>query len=298
MRTQCEKSAQSNRRRASPFGARVQFLSASRRRASPLGGGALPLVDWLRRKRRGRAMVHRWLFILPSLAIVCSRSFAGTFTVTLKVVDAGNMPIAKADASPFWDVKDGVMTTPAKMAGVTDDSGKTVLQVDDYNESRPVLVLSADRALGGIVGVSKTNDGKVVTARLGPTVRVKGRLGCQELNLKPEWANTIVTADGFGVYFAQDTSKSAEFEFVLPAGKYALSSYGTDVEDTRQTVTLAIDRSEYNLGTMDMKASPIAKLKGKTPPGWAITDARGVKADVKLSDYKGKWVYVEFWGFW
>jgi len=76
------------------------------------------------------------------------------------------------------------------------------------------------------------------------------------------------------------------------------SSYRTDVEDTRQTVILSIDHSEYNLGTLDMKASPIAKLKGKTPPGWAITDARGVKADVKLSDYKSKWVYVEFWGFW
>ena len=143
-------------------------------------------------------MVNRWLFILLSLAIVCSKSFAGTFTVTLKVVDAGNMPIAKADAALFWDVKDGVMTTQANRAGVTDDSGKAVLRVDDSDENRAVLVLSAARALGGIVGVSKTNDGKVVTAMLGPTVRVKGKLECKELNSKPEWANTVVTADGFG----------------------------------------------------------------------------------------------------
>jgi hypothetical protein len=29
-----------------------------------------------------------------------------------------------------------------------------------------------------------------------------------------------------------------------------------------------------------------------------VTDARGVKRDVQLSDFKGKWVLIEFWGFW
>ena len=30
-----------------------------------------------------------------------------------------------------------------------------------------------------------------------------------------------------------------------------------------------------------------------------VTDTfRGVKADVRLADSKGKWVYIEFWGFW
>ena len=52
------------------------------------------------------------------------------------------------------------------------------------------------------------------------------------------------------------------------------------------------------MGTLDLKASPIAKLKGKPAPGWEITAARGVKPQVKLADYKGKWVYLEFWGFW
>jgi hypothetical protein len=63
-------------------------------------------------------------------------------------------------------------------------------------------------------------------------------------------------------------------------------------------VTLTADRPEHDLGTADMKATPIAKLKGKPFPEWEIADARGVKADVKLSDYKGKWVYIEFWGYW
>jgi len=43
---------------------------------------------------------------------------------------------------------------------------------------------------------------------------------------------------------------------------------------------------------------PLAKLYGKEPPPLKITDARGVDKNVKLSDYKGKWVVLEFWGFW
>src|SRR5438874_7111344 len=71
-----------------PCGAALEFVHPSCRRASPFGGGAIPPVDWVQRKRSARAMVHRWLFMLLSLASIFSRSFAGTFTVTLKVVGA------------------------------------------------------------------------------------------------------------------------------------------------------------------------------------------------------------------
>ena len=190
------------------------------------------------------------------------------------------------------------MTPRGEKPIVTDADGKAVLRVDDWNEKRPVLVLSADRTLGGVVGVSKADDGKEAAVTLGPTIRVKGKLECKELNFKPDWTNTTVTADGFRAFCVQNISKSAAFEFVLPAGKYKLWSCGTDVEDARKTVALTADHREYDLGTIDLKASPIAKLKGKTPPEWMIADARGVKKDVKLADYKGKWVYLEFWGFW
>ena len=243
-------------------------------------------------------MFHRWLVALLPLAIVCPVSFADTFTVTVKAVDADKRPVAKADVGLFWNVKDGAMTPAAEKPLVTDADGKAVLRVDDWNEKRPLLVLSADRTLGGLVGVSKADDGKEATVALGPTIRLKGKLECKELNFKPEWVNTTVTPDGFQPYFAQNISKSAAFEFVLPAGKYKLWSYGTDVEDARRTVSLTADQHECDLGAIDLKASPIAKLRGKTPPDWVIADARGAKAGVKLADCKGKWVYIEFWGFW
>ena len=159
-----------------------------------------------------------------------------------------------------------------------------------------MLVLSADRTLGAIIGVSKADDGKEVLAALKKTAHVKGRLNCKELNRKPVWVSTTVATEGFRPPFASDMNESAVFEFVLPSGKYTLGSYGTDVQTTKQTLTVA--HSDCDLGTIDMKATPLANLRGRKLPDWVIADARGVKADVKLSDYKGKWVYIEFWGFW
>jgi len=60
----------------------------------------------------------------------------------------------------------------------------------------------------------------------------------------------------------------------------------------------AADKPDVAMGTIDMPATVIAKHVGKAPPEWNVTDARGVAKTVKISDFKGKWVMIEFWGFW
>jgi hypothetical protein len=239
-------------------------------------------------------MLNRWSFLLLWLAT--HSAFGATFKVTVKVVDAENRPVSNANVTLMWTINDG--KTGGDKETLTDNQGKVVLQPEDWNETRPALIFSADRKLGAVVAVSKEDDGKEVTATLGPTVRLKGKLDCTELKSPPRWANTLVIPDGFHPYFAQYMTKSAQFDFVLPVGKYMLNSYGTDVESLKQTITLSTNRMEHDLGTLDLKASPIAKLKGKPAPLWQTTAARGVKRGAKLSDYKGKWVYLEFWGFW
>lgn len=41
-----------------------------------------------------------------------------------------------------------------------------------------------------------------------------------------------------------------------------------------------------------------AQSAGKSAPAWHISEARGVEKSAKLEDYRGKWVIVDFWGFW
>jgi hypothetical protein len=243
-------------------------------------------------------MVPRGLLALLFFTLSYSPTLAETFTVNVKAVDVNQKPVPAAEAGLFWEVEKRGMTARANQSVVTDANGKGVLRVEDWNEKRPLLVLSPDHKLGAIVGVSKPDDGKELTVTLGPTVRLKGKLDCTELKATPEGASTIVFADGFRAFFAQDMRTSAAFDFVLPAGKYKLVFSGNDVERAKRLIDVQVGRSEYDLGTIDLKATPMAKLRGKTPPEWVIADARGVKADVKLADQKGKWVYIEFWGFW
>jgi hypothetical protein len=236
------------------------------------------------------------------LAVGCPTSFTDTFSVTLKVVDTDKKPIAGADVDLVWRVNDGEMNGAAQKPIVTGADGRARITLEVpfaksfLGQRRAALVLSSDRRRGGIVGVSLGDNGNELTVTLTPTVRVKAKLDCKDLNFKPEWVTTTVTVDAYRVHFAESRSRSLTFEFVLPAGKYTFRSHAPDVEVAEQTVALAADYPDYDLGTVALKASAIGKLKGKPAPAWAITDARGVNADVKLTDYKGKWVYIKFWG--
>jgi hypothetical protein len=47
----------------------------------------------------------------------------------------------------------------------------------------------------------------------------------------------------------------------------------------------------------ETKTNALSNSVGKTLPDWTVTDVRNAKKDVKLADFKGKWVLLEFWGF-
>ena len=61
----------------------------------------------------------------------------------------------------------------------------------------------------------------------------------------------------------------------------------------KQSASKAID-----LGEITATATVIARHIGKKPPELTVTEARGIGKDVKLSDFKGRWLLIEFWGYW
>ena len=220
---------------------------------------------------------------------------AQTFAVTVVAVDSLDRPIAKAEVAAHWQSKAGRMEP---FRGVsTGPDGRAVVRLD-ADSTRPVMVLSADRSLGGFAAATKADAGKELRVVLKPTVKVKGALDCPELGRKPEWANVYVQSSGPRDRFAQCTTTDGSFSFTLPPGDYAMMQYGTDIE-TKRAEPLELDgtRSEVDLGTCTMTATPVGKLKGKPAPELAATAARGAKPDAKLADYKGKWVLLDFWHF-
>ena len=58
------------------------------------------------------------------------------------------------------------------------------------------------------------------------------------------------------------------------------------------------DKRDLDLGVVEFEATFLALHYGKPLPAWNVTDARRTTKLAQLSDYRGKWVLVEFWGFW
>ncbi len=242
-------------------------------------------------------MNRRFLIAVGLLSLVLPEwgRAAGDLTIAGKVVDAAGKPVASVELSAFWTSRASSMQGHESVK--SDQDGRFSLKVPDYGRGVAVLAVDKDRKTGGILAVEKGSAANDVTVTLGPLVRVKGNFFSKELNRKPTWTNVyIMTPDGSR--FLGCDSQEATFSFLLPPGKYSFWGYGADIKSVKEDLVVPADKAELDMQTLDVPATVIARHKGKTPPAWHVTDARGVKKDVTLADFKGKWVLVEFWGFW
>jgi hypothetical protein len=214
--------------------------------------------------------------------------------VTGRVVDAAGKPVAGAEISWYWNIQDGKMN--AYKGATTKEDGRFTVAVAFYGRSQGLLALDKERKTGGLLVLDEKAAARPVEIKLGPLVHVHGKFGCKELDKPLKW--TMVYMMSGTSRFLGCSSEQASFSFHLPPGTYKFWGYGTDIQDLKKGITLSADKPDFDMGTLDMAATIIARHKGKEPPAWHVTDARGVKKDVKLSDFKGKWVLLEFWGYW
>jgi hypothetical protein len=227
------------------------------------------------------------------LALPLTAAAQEEMKVSGRVVDATGKPVAVAEVANFWNAENDKMQ-PYKGV-ITNADGRFTLSVTFYSRGQALLALDKDRKTGGLV-VVEPKDTKPVEIKLVPLVYVHGKFFCKELNKRPDWTNVYMMSGQ--ARFLSCSSKEACFSFRLPPGTYNFWGYGTDIQRLRKDITLKADEPDLDLKMIDMPAEVIARYKGKVPPQWNVTDARGVKKDVKLSDFKGKWVLLEFWGYW
>ena len=148
-----------------------------------------------------------------------------------------------------------------------------------------------------VASVQPKDSTDVAPMKLAPLVKVSGRFESKELGRKPPWTTVYITTSK-NARLVQSDSTNADFAFWLPPGKYKFDGYGQDVRGVKRELDVPADKPDLDLGAIDLPATVIAKHVGKEPPAWHVTDARGLSKDVTLADLKGKWVLIEFWGFW
>jgi len=207
-----------------------------------------------------------------------------------KVLDAEGAPVAGAMVATMWDREN-------PLGGVvTDAEGMFDLPADYYGRgSIGILVMDKEKKRGVTSIFSAQSFGEVRELTLETLARVSGKFSCKELGASPPWTNVYVFAQPGNARVLQCDSHAAEFSFLLPLGDYKIHMYGRDVKDHDEQILLEEDK---DFGTIDLPATNLAKLYGKPAPAIKVTAARGVKPEVQLKDYKGRYLLVEFWGFW
>jgi hypothetical protein len=216
--------------------------------------------------------------------------------VSGKVVDAAGKPVAGADVADFYAAEgDRVYAFDGSKTGA---DGTFRLTVKNYGRAFALVAYDAERKRSGMARLGPEGSKEPLVLSLAPVFRVHGRFTCKALGGKPEW--TMVYAYTFDgkVRIAQCDSTEAEFSLLLPQGAWSLNMYGTDIRSIDRTVEPKKGKLDLDLGAVEMEATFLAVHYGKPLPPWTVSDARGVRRETQLSDYKGRWVLVEFWGYW
>jgi len=214
-----------------------------------------------------------------------------------RVVAADGAPVVGADVATLWSFDAGKMTPIG--GGKTDAEGRFLIEAEFYRRPGPLMAVNVERTAGGWITVDPANvpDSADITA--GPMVRVHGNFSCNDLKQRPEGTVVYMMSLDGKVRLTQCLSDKATFDMRLPVGKYRFHGYGPqDTTTINKTLDLKADTPDLDLGTLDIPASPLGKMYGKEAPPLHITDARGVSKDMKLADFKGKWVVLDFWGYW
>ena len=231
------------------------------------------------------------------LAAFAAAARANEVKVKGRVVDEAGKAIAGAKVATFWGADDN-RPMFAYQGVSTDADGQFALDVEFYGSDQVLMAVKGDR--GGLAVVGRGTAGKPVEIKTGSLVEVTGHFTCTEQGSAPGWTNVYLMIKPGDVRFAQCMSKESKFRLKVPPGSYGFWGYGssTDYTSDRRDIAIKAGAPTVEIGPIDLKLKPLAKLYGKEPPPLKVTDARGVDKNIKLSDYKGKWVVLEFWGFW
>jgi hypothetical protein len=228
--------------------------------------------------------------------------------------------IGDQEAEKRWQ-NEGKMEPWGSARVLTDPEGRFSIPAPERMKS--LMIYDRERREGAVVVFDPRHSEEPIEVRLSPLVRVFGttrlaglegplKWSCTYLNLPYEEADPLNRRR-----IAICGSFKTRFEFSIPPGTYEFSassdSPASATLDARKVVVGA-DQKEVDLGSLVLRPQvggfqnlvDRAKAKGtwgdyrrnfgKQPPPWHITDAKGVAKDARLSDFKGRWAVLYFWG--
>ena len=203
----------------------------------------------------------------------------------------------------------------------TGPDGRFSLKLNEIYHA--VMAMDQSRQRGGLVLLPKGYAGAPIEIRVGPLVKVRGKFEGPQAGQSPGWTHvyTLVPPDPTHPLHTDRLvscgSYEGRFEMSLPPGRYLLNGYRDQRDLLLQPdkeIVLSDRTPDVDLGVLRLSADmsmedrvkrskesgawgDYTKHYGQQLPRWHINDARGVGKDVQLSNFKGRWVLLDFWGF-
>ncbi|UCD73975.1 MAG: hypothetical protein JSV91_09295 [Phycisphaerales bacterium] len=241
--------------------------------------------------------MYRRTLISLSLAAAAAWSAGGAASgavVEGRVVDAGGNPVAEVQLSTMWRWTEDL---PIAMGDIAvDEDGKFKFEAGDRGRPQFLLAYAEDGDLAGAATVNPEQEERVIIT-LGPSVQVRGRFICSDLGGDAGEFTAYWRCGGHQA--AMSSSENGEVNLKLPPGEWAYRIYGSDVKRSDGTIALDPAKRIHDMGEVDLPGSFIAMNRGLTVEDWTVTDTRGVAKDAaQVRNFKGKWLLVEFWGYW
>jgi hypothetical protein len=217
-------------------------------------------------------------------------------TVEGFVADAKNVLQPGAELAFSWTFTGGAIAANEPVIKA-DAKGRFSHTFDPWPGGVTLICYDAKREKGAIVPIGEEESKKPVTVRLGPVARVKAKLASADAAVKAEGVWVGITHADTGVALGGAAVDAKGLAFRAPPGKYRLSTWHADFRALEQEFEVPA-KFEHDLGAIKLAPTPLACGIGREVPPLKVKAVRGAKPGLQLSDYRGKWVLLEFWGAW
>jgi hypothetical protein len=229
--------------------------------------------------------------------LLAAAAHAQVASISGRVLDASGAGVSGADVAELWMLENGGLA-PVVSYKTGKDGAFTAKVSFPASGAVALMAMDSARKRGGVLLINGAEVENPITIRLEKLVSVRGSFRTAGLEAGPEAYQLDVMA-GAGVMLATAEWTKKDFSLALPAGRYTLRASADGAEPVEQEIELVPSKPSVQLDPFTLKGSGgRPRRSGSSLPGWNVTDARGVDKNVKLSDFKGKWVIMEFWGFW
>lgn len=235
----------------------------------------------------------------------------------------------KADVIPPEEIsnvwkREGVLAARPQFLAKRTSKGTFSLEVQDRPRA-PVFVVNAEHNLGGIAMVDRSLSHRTVRVELTPMARMTAEIFCPEAGRAPGLVKAKIFVVGSdNIHLTMCGTYQGNVSFLLPPGEYEIYAEGVEPVARMQVpnrpsnipahgeysrgkrFTIPHGIADFDLGVLELllpkdsegNAVDITQFYGKRPPNLDIIDVRGAPKDLKLEDFRGKWVLVEFWALW